>query len=281
MASRDHHVLPLLSKLALGPMLYQSKPPHTRSTSHLLPWPLLLCPICESSVANRSKSKMIFCVLFLTLRSSVSSGIAWDNNTLSVSPTSVLSSQSDLSPALPSATSSLPPQVDPSPMCPTGGKIGNLTLDVRALLFFSLFTSNLFCSLMISKLDLFSTLLVISGSLRAFLSLLHRLKHLNPTFLHLVVSLSNSFHLLCHLWVVLMQEILRRLVLVQTLPINASDLTSKVRVLAARQMVPKNGVNSKFPHIDTTRFWEEKSQYPGLRQSVFQHAPASPVGTVY
>lgn len=54
------------------------------------------------------------------------------NNTLSAIPTLVSSSQSDLSPVLPSATSSLPPQVDPSPMCPTGGKIGNLTLDVRA-----------------------------------------------------------------------------------------------------------------------------------------------------
>ncbi|KAM0511933.1 hypothetical protein ACHAPE_009398 [Trichoderma viride] len=64
--------------------------------------------------------------VFRRQQDSVSSGIAWGNNTLSVSPTSVLSSQSDLSPALPSAT---PLPVDPSPMCPTGGKIGNLTLD--------------------------------------------------------------------------------------------------------------------------------------------------------
>lgn len=55
-----------------------------------------------------------------------------------------------------------------------------------------------------SKLAPFSILLVISGSLKGSLLLLHRLKHLNPTSLHLVASLSNLCHPLYRPWAVLM-----------------------------------------------------------------------------
>ncbi|KAH6608854.1 hypothetical protein Trco_002200 [Trichoderma cornu-damae] len=64
------------------------------------------------------------------------SAVPSENSTLSMMPTSMFSSQNGFPPALPSVTVSTPPQAsavdegsEPSPMCSTGGKIGNFTLD--------------------------------------------------------------------------------------------------------------------------------------------------------
>ncbi|KAL6801016.1 hypothetical protein GGI42DRAFT_354068 [Trichoderma sp. SZMC 28013] len=65
---------------------------------------------------------------------SVTSEFAWDNSS-SVLSFSAFSTPSPFTPVLPSVTDSVPPQAsavdgsDFTPMCPTGGKIGNFTLD--------------------------------------------------------------------------------------------------------------------------------------------------------
>ncbi|PTB71529.1 hypothetical protein M440DRAFT_1344138 [Trichoderma longibrachiatum ATCC 18648] len=67
--------------------------------------------------------------------SSTASSVASENNTLTALPSLTFSAPSAFTPSLPSATLPAPPQVstvDASgspPMCPTGGKIGNFTLD--------------------------------------------------------------------------------------------------------------------------------------------------------
>ncbi|PTB66069.1 hypothetical protein BBK36DRAFT_1101590, partial [Trichoderma citrinoviride] len=63
------------------------------------------------------------------------SSVAPDNSTLSTTPIPTFSTQSAFVPSLPSMTFPAPPQVSSvdgsgsSPMCPTGGKIGNFTLN--------------------------------------------------------------------------------------------------------------------------------------------------------
>lgn len=203
----------------------------------------------------------------LTQHRSVTSEFAWDNSS-SVLSFSAFSTPSPFTPVLPSVTDSVPPQAsavdgsDFTPMCPTGGKIGNFTLDVSTS-----YTShppvipiaNL-NSLMIPRPAHSSTLLAISGSLKGSSSRPHRLKPLNPTALRPAASLWNLCHHPCLYQRILVWETLLRLVLAQMLRTTASDLTSKARVLAARQKVPKVGVTLKFQHTATTTCRKERNQ---------------------
>ncbi|KAL6794481.1 hypothetical protein J3E68DRAFT_406906 [Trichoderma sp. SZMC 28012] len=113
---------------------------------------------------------------------------------------------------------------------------------------------------MIPRLVHSSILLAIFGSLKGSSSRPHRPKPLNLTIPRPAASLWSLCHHPCLYPLILMRGTLLRLVLVQMLQITASDLTSRARVLAVRQKVPKTGVTLKFQHTATTTFRKERNQ---------------------